>query len=141
MDAEEVGVENGSKNDLLDDDLREDGEEFGCEVEMVMQEHEPVRFLLVYRHWESHVRSGQTYQLYDGILDPIPTVKWRIVLHGSYPPTSTAAPSLPWGPDSVVLFCAGLDAFSGGKKYCALRSPNKYITIELQIWVVYGLFS
>lgn len=42
MDAEEVGVEDGSKDDLLDDDLGEDGEELGCEIEVVVQEHEPV---------------------------------------------------------------------------------------------------
>lgn len=41
MYAEEVGVEDGGEDGLLDDDFREDGKGFRGEVEVVMEEHEP----------------------------------------------------------------------------------------------------
>ena len=41
MHAEEVDIEGRCEGDLLDDDFGEDGEEFGGEVEVVVDEHEP----------------------------------------------------------------------------------------------------
>ena len=42
MDTEEVGVEDGCENGLLDADFGEDREELGCEIEVVVKEHEPI---------------------------------------------------------------------------------------------------
>lgn len=48
MDAEEVGVEDGSEDRLLDADFGEDREKFGGEVKMVVKEHEPTPYQYVF---------------------------------------------------------------------------------------------
>ena len=46
MNAEEIGVEDRGEDSLLDADFGEDGEEFGGEVEVVVEEHEPATLLI-----------------------------------------------------------------------------------------------
>ena len=114
MNGEEVGVEDGGEDGLLDADFGEDGEEFGGEIEVVVEVHEPTHILLLV--WIVHLSKGwgrDAYQLYEGILDPTPTVKCLIVLHGSYaPPFATA---------SSPSFLTGSD----GNNTCALKSPHR----------------
>lgn len=41
MHTEEVGIEDRGEAELLDDDFRQDGEELGWVVEVIVEEHEP----------------------------------------------------------------------------------------------------
>lgn len=41
MYTEEVRIENGCEDSLLYGDFGEDGKEFGLEIEVVVEEHEP----------------------------------------------------------------------------------------------------
>lgn len=78
-----------------------------------------------------------TYQLYEGMLDPMPTVKCRRVRPGSYSPASSSCSSSSSCPLSPSLSPADFFA-SDGNRNCALKSPHRYTTIELHSCVRYG---
>lgn len=130
MHAEEVCVEHRREAYLLHDDLGQDRENLGRVVEVIVEEHEPsvsklVILRQVYRWYgllQGWIPSRLTHQLYDGILDPVPTIKCRTVRHGSYAPrrSSLSSSSL----DSSCSPFAGGGA-SEGKKSCALKSPQR----------------
>lgn len=57
MYAEEVRIKNGSEDRLLYGDFGENGKEFGLEVEVVVEEHEPV----VGRNGGSHANRQMSH--------------------------------------------------------------------------------